>query len=61
MQLIPAGEFAMAAEYHQDYFEKNPIHFQLYKVGSGRAQFLNSVWKNVPKSCTLKNHGSETH
>ena len=40
-----AKEFYPAEEYHQDYFKKNSLHYQLYKRGSGRAGYIEKTWK----------------
>ncbi|HET56409.1 MAG TPA: peptide-methionine (S)-S-oxide reductase [Ignavibacteria bacterium] len=36
--------FYPAEEYHQDYAEKNPLHYSNYKKGSGRESFIKAVW-----------------
>ena len=41
-----AGEFYVAEGYHQDYYEKNPVRYNLYRYGSGRDQYLDKTWGN---------------
>ena len=36
--------FYRAEEYHQNYYQKNPIHYGNYKIGSGRAGFIERNW-----------------
>lgn len=36
--------FYPAEDYHQNYYKKNPIHYKLYRSGSGRDAFLTAAW-----------------
>ena len=40
----PAAPFYAAEDYHQDYYKKNPVRYWYYRKGSGRDQYLDSVW-----------------
>jgi peptide methionine sulfoxide reductase msrA/msrB len=43
-QVLPAVKFYPAEDYHQDYYKKSPGHYNRYKVGSGRAAYINRTW-----------------
>jgi peptide-methionine (S)-S-oxide reductase len=43
-QIVRAGEFWRAEEYHQDYPVKNPIRYKYYRWNCGRDQRLRELW-----------------
>ncbi len=39
-----AGPFTAAEDYHQDYYQKNPLRYSYYRHGCGRDARLEQIW-----------------
>ena len=46
VEVLPRPTFWSAEEYHQDYAREHPVHYGLYRSGSGRERFITEHWGN---------------
>lgn len=48
-EIKPAAVFYKAEEYHQKYYQKNPVRYKYYRYSSGRDQYLAAHWRAEPE------------
>jgi peptide-methionine (S)-S-oxide reductase len=47
-EITRVGAFYKAEDYHQDYYQKNPVRYKFYRYNCGRDQRLEQLWGNKP-------------
>ncbi|SNZ21655.1 peptide-methionine (S)-S-oxide reductase [Cohaesibacter gelatinilyticus] len=45
-EIAQAGPFFAAEDYHQDYYQKNPVRYKYYRYSCGRDARVKQVWGN---------------
>ncbi len=43
-KILRFTKFYRAEQHHQNYYKNHPVHYQIYRQGSGRDKFLKSIW-----------------
>ena len=49
-EVVMGGPFYAAEDYHQDYYKKNPVRYNYYRVSCGRDARIKELWGSLAPS-----------
>jgi len=44
-EIVPLEKFWLAEDYHQNYYQKNPVRYKFYRFSCGRDRRLRELWQ----------------